>query len=101
MKTPIRVQFLSAYIPWYMLQYIPLSSVEISNLEPTPWIRCPDGYEEMGHKQPPTPIQTDNTTAFDFVNKIMVPKATKSTDMKYWWMRDRSDLKISAIIGEK
>ena len=49
--------------------------------------------EEMGHKQPPTPIQTDNTTAFGFVSKIMVPKATKSTDMKYWWMRDRSDLK--------
>ena len=48
--------------------------------------------EEMGHKQPPTPIQTDNTTAFGFVSKIMVPKATKSTDMKYWWMRDRSDL---------
>ena len=46
--------------------------------------------EEMGHKQPPTTIQTDNTTAFGFVSKIMVPKATKSTDMKYWWMRDRS-----------
>ena len=39
--------------------------------------------EEMGHKQPPTPIQTDNTIAFGFINKIMVPKATKSTDMKY------------------
>ena len=47
--------------------------------------------EEMGHKQPPTPIQTDNTTAFGFVNKIMVPKATKSTDMRYWYMRDQSD----------
>jgi len=55
----------------------------------------------MGHKQPPTPIQTDNTTAFGFVSKIMVPKATKSTDMKYWWMRDRSDQKISDITGEK
>ena len=39
--------------------------------------------EKMGHKQPPTPIQTDNTTAFGVVNKIMVPKATKFTDMKY------------------
>ena len=51
--------------------------------------------EEMGHKQPPTPIQTDNTTAVGFVNKIMVPKANKSTDMRYWWMRDQSDEKIS------
>jgi hypothetical protein len=25
--------------------------------------------EEMGHKQPPTPIQTDNTTALGFVTK--------------------------------
>ena len=49
--------------------------------------------EELGHKQPPTPIQTDNTTALGFVSKNLQPKATKSTDMKYWWMRDRSDQK--------
>ena len=48
---------------------------------------------EMGHKQPPTPIQTDNTTALGFVMKNLQPKATKSTDMKFWWMRDRSDRK--------
>ena len=46
---------------------------------------------EMGHQQPPTPIQTDNTTALGFVGKNLTPKATKSTDMKFWWMRDRSD----------
>ena len=49
--------------------------------------------EEMKHKQPPTPIQTDNTTALGFVTKNLNPKATKSTDMRYWWMRDRSDQK--------
>ena len=48
---------------------------------------------EMGHQQPPTPIQTDNTTALGFVSKNLQPKATKSTDMKFWWMRDRSDRK--------
>jgi hypothetical protein len=48
---------------------------------------------EMGHEQPPTPIQTDNTTALGFVSKNLQPKATKSTDMKFWWMRDRSDRK--------
>ena len=46
--------------------------------------------EETGHKQPPTPIQTDNTTALGFVTKNLNPKATKSTDMRYWWLRDRS-----------
>ena len=49
--------------------------------------------EEMGHPQPPTPIQTDNTTALGFVSKNLQPKATKSVDMRYWWMRDRSDQK--------
>ena len=47
--------------------------------------------EEMGHIQPPTPIQTDNTTALGFVMRNLQPKATKSTDMRHWWMRDRSD----------
>ena len=47
--------------------------------------------EEMVHKQPPTPIQTDNTTALGFVTKNLQPKATKSTDMRFWWMRDQSD----------
>ena len=47
--------------------------------------------EEMGHKQPPTPIQTDNTTALGFVTKNLQPKATKSTEMNYWFMRDRQD----------
>ena len=49
--------------------------------------------EEMGHPQPPTPIQTDNTTALGFVTKKLQPKATKSTEMNYWFMRDRQDRK--------
>ena len=48
---------------------------------------------EMGHQQPPTPIQVDNTTALGFVGKNITPKATKSTDMICWWMRDRSGQK--------
>ena len=47
--------------------------------------------EDMGHKQLASPIQTDNTTALGFVTKSLNPKATKSTDMKYWWLRDKSD----------
>ena len=38
---------------------------------------------EMGHVQPPTPIQTDNTTALGFVLKNLTPRATKSMDMKF------------------
>ena len=47
--------------------------------------------EDMGHKQPPTPTQTDNTTALGFVTKNLQPKATKSTDTKHWFMCDRQD----------
>ena len=49
--------------------------------------------EEMGHKQPPTPMQTDNTTAIRFITKKLQPKATKSKDMQHWFMRDRQDRK--------
>ena len=48
---------------------------------------------EMGHPQPPTPMQTDNTTALGFVTKNLQPKQTKSTHMQHWWMRDRQDQK--------
>ena len=44
---------------------------------------------EMGWPQPQTPIQTDNSTAVGFTNKTIVNKATKSSDMKMWWLRDR------------
>ena len=44
---------------------------------------------EMGWPQPQTPIQTDNSTAVGFTKKTIVNKATRSSDMKLWWLRDR------------
>jgi hypothetical protein len=35
--------------------------------------------EELGHKQPPTPIRTDNSTACGVANNEIQPKATKAT----------------------
>jgi len=43
--------------------------------------------EELGHKQPPTPIQTDNSTASGVVNNKIQPKATKVMDMCYYWLK--------------
>ncbi len=40
----------------------------------------------LGHKQPPTPMQTDNTTALGVVNNNVMKKL-KSMDMKYHWLR--------------
>jgi hypothetical protein len=44
--------------------------------------------EFLGHPQPSTPIQTNNTMALSIVNnKVM--KKLKAMDMKYHWLRDR------------
>ena len=44
---------------------------------------------EMGHPQPRTPIQTDNSTAEGVINNKIQPKRTKAMDMRYHWLRDR------------
>ena len=45
---------------------------------------------EMGHPQPPTPVQTDNSTAESIINLRVQPKRTKAMDMRFHWLRDRS-----------
>jgi len=45
--------------------------------------------EELGHKQPPTPVQTDNSTANGVVNNEVQPKAAKAMDMRFYWLKDR------------
>jgi hypothetical protein len=44
---------------------------------------------EMGHKQPRTPIHTDNTTAEGVINNKIQPKCTKAMDMRFHWLRDQ------------
>ena len=39
--------------------------------------------KELGHPQPKTPIQTDNSTANRLLNNKIIPKAMKSIDMKF------------------
>ena len=43
--------------------------------------------ETMGHTQPPTPIQTDNTTALGVITNNIASKQIKSMDMKLHWLR--------------
>jgi hypothetical protein len=45
--------------------------------------------EEMGHKQPKTPIQTDNSMASGVVNSTIQPRRTKAMDMRFYWLRCR------------
>ena len=45
--------------------------------------------EEMGHKQPPTPLQANNSMAEAVVNGRIQPKRTKSMDIRFHCFRDR------------
>jgi hypothetical protein len=47
--------------------------------------------EYLGHKQPPTPMQTDNTTGLGGVVNNNVMKKFKSMDMKYHWLQCRNN----------
>ena len=49
--------------------------------------------QEMGWPQQPTPIQVDNTTAVGVVTNNIIPKQTKSMDMRLWWLRCRTNQK--------
>ena len=42
--------------------------------------------EEMGHKQPPTPMQTDNAMAEGVINKKVQQKQTKAMGMRSHWL---------------
>ncbi len=42
--------------------------------------------EELGHIQPPTPLQTDNAMADGIINYKVQPKKTKATDMRFHWL---------------
>jgi hypothetical protein len=45
--------------------------------------------EELGHKQPPTPMEIDNTTATGYINGTIKQKRTKAMDMRFYWIKDR------------
>jgi hypothetical protein len=45
--------------------------------------------EELGHPQPPTPMETDNTTATGYSNGTIKQKLTKAMDIPFYWIKDR------------
>ena len=53
-------------------------------------VPCRTFLNELGHTQPPTPIQTDNSTALGVVTNKILPRRLKAMDMPYWWLRDRN-----------
>jgi hypothetical protein len=49
----------------------------------------PTTLEELGHPQPPTPMETDNTTATCYSNSTITQKRIKAMDMRFYWIIDR------------
>ena len=47
--------------------------------------------EEMGHHQPPTPMQTDNSTALGLVTNKIHSKRTKAMAMRFRWLHCRAN----------
>ena len=45
--------------------------------------------KEMGHPQPRTPIQTNNSTAHTLLTNRIFPKALKAMDMQFNWLQSR------------
>ena len=48
---------------------------------------------EMGHPQPPTPVQVVNSTTNGFANKQLRQRKSKSMDMRFYWIQDRVEQK--------
>ena len=57
--------------------------------------------EALGHRQPATPLKTDNSTACNFVHKNMKQRRSKSWDMRYNWLRDKETQQLVRIFWEK
>ena len=60
-----------------------LGALFINCKEATP--SC-ESLEEMGHTQPLTPMQTENTTAHGLVTNNIASKRLKSMDMRLHWL---------------
>ena len=39
--------------------------------------------EEMGHSQPPTPMQVENSAAIEYVNNTIKHRRSKAIDMRF------------------
>ena len=57
--------------------------------------------EALNHKQPPTPLKTDNSTSSGFANSHIRIKRAKSWDMRFNWLRCRENQQQLHIYWEK
>ena len=54
----------------------------------------------MGHSQPLTPVQVDNSTALGIATGTIKQRKSQAMDMRFYWIRDRKiEKKNSTYIG--
>jgi hypothetical protein len=56
-----------------------LADLFLNGKETCPLCAC---LQELGHPQPPTPLQTDNSTASGIANDSVKQKRSKAIDMR-------------------
>ena len=44
----------------------------------------------LGHTQPATPMQVDNSNAVGFANDTIKQKRSKAIDMRFYWICDHT-----------
>jgi hypothetical protein len=57
--------------------------------------------EELGHPQPPTPIQSDNSTAAGVANDRVKQKHSQAIDMRFCWICNRVGQSTLLVRWEK
>ena len=45
----------------------------------------------LGHRQPATPVKTDNSTAESFVKNLIKQRRSKSWDVRYHWLPEKQN----------
>ena len=60
-----------------------------------------NALEEMGWKQPPSPVQTDNSTALGFVHDTIIQRRIKMIWMRLHWLRCREAQRQFRFYWEK
>jgi hypothetical protein len=76
-------------LPFYMGKRQPATFLAILFINAKEVVYIRNMLTEMGHPQPRTPIQMDNSTDNGFINNKIQAKRTKSMDMQHYWLKCR------------
>jgi hypothetical protein len=83
----------NVHVPCTILKVVVSSAAEAElgalfhNGKDAAWLRTT--LADMGHPQPPTPMQTDNSCAAGIANDTVKQRRSKAIDMRFYWVRDR------------